>query len=270
MRPWLGEPLAGKTILVRREQGHGDVIQFLRLAPCLADRGAHVLVEAPVELAELAHSADTRLDIVEPDRPRPEADFYVNLMSLPRWLDVSLGSIPNAPPYLKPDAARAGFWRARLTDAPGRKVGLVWGGNPQHHNDRNRSCPLAVLAPLLDAPECRWFSLQRGPAAGQLGLPETAAIRDLGRDLHTYSDTAAAISALDLVITVDTSVAHLAGALARPAWVMIPHAPDWRWLRDREDSPWYPSLRLFRQAKAGDWPGVVKAIRAALQVWRPA
>jgi len=270
MRPWRGEPLAGRTLLVRREQGHGDMIQFLRLVPALADRGARVLVEAPEELEELARSVDPRVEIVEPDLPRPEADCYVNLMSLPRWLGVGLDDIPNAPPYLKANAALCEQWRRRLAEAPGRRIGLVWGGNPLHHNDRNRSCPLPVLAALLDVPGCRWFSLQRGPAAEQLGLPEAAAIVDLGREFRTYADTAAAIAALDLVVTVDTSIAHLAGALARPAWVMIPHAPDWRWLRDRGDSPWYPSIRLFRQARAGDWPGVVAAMRSALAQWRPA
>jgi tetratricopeptide (TPR) repeat protein len=268
LRPWRGEALAGRTLLVRREQGHGDMIQFLRFVPALAERAARVFVEAPAELEALARSVDARVTVIEPDRPPPEVDLYVNLMSIPRWLGVTLDEIPNGPPYLRPDPVRCEQWRNRLAGHPGAKVGLVWGGNPLHHNDRNRSCPLPLLAGLLAVPGYRWFSLQRGPSADQLSLPAAAGVTDLGVLLQDYSDTAAAMNALDLVITVDTSAAHLAGALSRPAWVMVPHAPDWRWLRDRDDSPWYPSLRLFRQREAGDWHGVVEAMRIALQEMR--
>ena len=264
MRPWSGEPLQGKTLLVRREQGHGDIIQLLRFVPTLADRGGRVLVEAPAELADLARSVDSRAEIIEPGSPSHGVDFYVNLMSLPGLLGTTPEAIANPPPYLKADAAKVREWRARLDGYAGRKIGVAWGGNPLHHNDRNRSCSLQALAPLFELRGSSWFSLQLGPRADEFSAPGAPTITDLRVFLHSYSDTAAAISALDLVITVDTSVAHLAGALARPAWVMIPFAPDWRWLRDRADSPWYPTLRLFRQERAGDWNPVVAALRDAL------
>jgi Tetratricopeptide repeat/TPR repeat len=264
MTPWLGEDLEGKTLLVRREQGHGDMIQLLRFVPLLADRGARVRVEVPGELAELARSVDPRVDIVEPGERRPGIDFYVNLLSLPGRLSVTAEAIPNPPPYLTPDPARVRDWRARLAGYPGRKIGLAWGGNPLHHNDRNRSCALRALAPLLEVQGISWFSLQLGSAAEQLAAPGARAIVDLREFLHSYSDTAAAIAALDLVISVDTSVAHLGGAIASPVWVLVPYAPDWRWLRDRTDSPWYPTVRLFRQEVAGDWTAVVEALRSAL------
>jgi tetratricopeptide (TPR) repeat protein len=265
MRPWLGEPLEGKTLLVRREQGHGDMIQLLRFVPLVADRGARVRAEIPAELADLARSLDRRVEIVEPGKPPAGIDFYANLMSLPGRLGVTSEALPNPPPYLWPDGAKVLEWRARLQEYPGRKIGVAWGGNPLHHNDRNRSCPLAALAPLVVSPGLSVFSLQVGPHADELSAPDAPAIIDLSPFLHSYSDTAAAISALDRVICVDTSVAHLAGALAKPVWTMIPHAPDWRWLRGRADSPWYPTMRLFRQRAAGDWTGVVEEVRTALR-----
>lgn len=264
MRPWRGEPLEGKTLLVRREQGHGDTIQLLRFAPLLADRGARVRFEVPAELAELARSVDSRVDIVDPGTAPQGIDFYVNLMSLPGRLSVAAEAIPNPPPYLAPDPVRVREWSARLRGHAGKKIGLVWAGNPLHHNDRNRSCPLPALAPLFALEGLSWFSLQLGSAADQLALPGAPAIVDLRESLRSYSDTAAAIEALDLVISVDTSAAHLGGALARPVWLLVPHAPDWRWFRARADSPWYPTLRLFRQEAAGDWTGVVEAVRTAL------
>ena len=264
LAPWQGEALAGKTLHVRLEQGHGDTLQFVRFLPALADRGARVVMEAGAELAEVVATVDPRIAIVEPGAFPAGIDFYVNLMSVPRWLEVRPEAIPHPPPYLAAEASKVRQWRERLGGGPGRTVGLVWGGNPKHHNDRNRSCPLRTLAPLLDAGGCRWFSLQVGPRARELAELGDPRLVDLGAGLRSYADTAAAVSALDLVISVDTSVVHLAGALARPAWVLLPHAPDWRWLLGRTDSPWYPSLRLFRQPAAGDWPAVVAEVRAAL------
>jgi tetratricopeptide (TPR) repeat protein len=264
LRPWHGEPLEGTTLLVRREQGHGDTIQLLRFLPLLADRGARVRVEVPAELAELAGSVDSRVEVVAPGTASQGIDFYVNLMSVPGRLAVTADAIPNPPPYLVPDPERVGAWRERMSGYPGRKIGLAWAGNPHHHNDRNRSCPLAALAPLFAVTGLSWFSLQLGSAADALALPGAPPLVDLRPILRSYSDTAAAMEALDLVISVDTSVAHLGGALARPAWVLIPHAPDWRWFRERGDSPWYPTLRLFRQEAAGDWGSAIAAVRAAL------
>ncbi|NJD87506.1 MAG: tetratricopeptide repeat protein [Betaproteobacteria bacterium] len=262
--PWRGEPLAGRTLYVRVEQGHGDTLQFARFLPALADRGARVVLEAASVLAEILRSVDPRVTLVEPGTFPAGIDCYVNLMSVPRWLGVGLDAIPNPPPYLAVDEAKVRRWRERLAGAAGRTVGIVWGGNPAHHNDRNRSCALAALSGLLDLEGHRWFSLQVGPRARELAQLAHPRLVDLGPELATYAETAAAVSALDLVVSVDTSVVHLAGALGRPAWVMLPKAPDWRWLLDREDSPWYPSLRLFRQKAAGDWRGVIDDVRNAL------
>jgi hypothetical protein len=209
------------------------------------------------------------MTIVEPGSSPAGIDYYVNLMSVPGWLGVTLETLARSAPYLTPDPVRVRAWQSRLGAYPGRRVGLVWGGNPGHHNDRNRSCPLALMKSLTELDGYSWFSLQHGPAAGQLSSLEGSRIVDLAGDLPAYADTAAALFALDLVVTVDTSVAHLAGAVGRPAWVLIPCAPDWRWLRDRSDSPWYPTLRLFRQKSAGDWPAVIDDLQDALRAAFP-
>jgi Flp pilus assembly protein TadD len=263
--PWRGEPLAGKTLLVRREQGAGDTAQFLRFVPELRRRGARVLLHVRPEMVDLARSVDHEVQIVDSAAGTGPVDYFVNLLSLPRWLGITLDNLPTAPSYLHADPDRLAAWRSRLATYPGRRIGLVWGGNPRHKNDRNRSCPLAVLKPLLDLPGISWFSLQKGEPAKQLAELERSDIVDLGPDLHDYADTAAALSNLDLLITVDTSVAHVAGAVGCPAWVMIPYAPDWRWLLEREDSPWYPTLRLFRQDGASGWHGVRERLGQALE-----
>jgi tetratricopeptide (TPR) repeat protein len=262
--PWRGEPLVGKTLLVRREQGAGDTAQFLRFLPRLCDQGARVLLHVRPEMAVLARSVDPRVELVDPVALPAAPDYYANLLSLPRWLEVTLDALPGPMPYLHAESGRLEAWRERLAAYPGRRIGLVWGGNPKHKNDRNRSCPLAVFKPLLDLPGISWFSLQKGEPARQLAEIEPGKIIDLGPEFQDFADTAAALEALDLLITVDTSVAHVAGALGRPAWVMIPKAPDWRWLLDREDSPWYPSLRLFRQEGVSGWHGVRDRIAEAL------
>ena len=261
--PWQGEPVAGKTILVRREQGAGDTLQFIRFIPQLLQRGARVLLDVPPDLAELSRSVAPVVELLDRRVPHPTPDYYVNLMSLPRLLGVTLDNLQAVVPYLSPDPGKVAAWHARLEGYHGKKIGIVWAGNPKHTNDRNRSITLKQLSPLFDRDGPAWFSLQIGDAADQLVTFRTF-ITDLGPELHSYSDTAAALSALDLLITVDTSVAHLAGALGRPAWVMLPYAPDWRWLLEREDSPWYPGLRLFRQERRGDWSGVVNKLAAAL------
>jgi hypothetical protein len=262
--PWRGEPLTGKTLLVRREQGAGDTIQFLRFVPELRLRGARVLLHVGPEVADLARSVDPGVELFDPVRNAGTVDYFVNLLSLPRWLGITLDNLPAATPYLHVNADRVAAWRTRLAAYPGRRIGLVWGGNPQHKNDRNRSCPLILLKPLLDLPGISWFSLQKGESAKQLAALEGNGIIDLGPDLNSYADTAAALGGLDLLITVDTSVAHVAGAVGCPAWVLIPYAPDWRWLLDREDSPWYPTLRLFRQDATTRWHGVRERLQAAL------
>jgi tetratricopeptide (TPR) repeat protein len=262
---WQGEPLEGKTLLVRREQGFGDTLQFLRLVPELVRRGARVLLDVSPEIADLARTISPAVELVVRGSRLPTVDYYTNLLSLPFRLRTTLADLPGTVPYLRVDAERLAAWTERFADVPGRRIGLVWAGSPKHKNDLNRSCPLSRLSPLLELPGLSWFSLQKGAAAAQLADLPPGRITDLGPELHTFSDTAAAIQALDLVIAVDTSVVHLAGALGRPAWVLLPHAPDWRWLLKREDSPWYPSLRLFRAASKANWASVVGRVMQALE-----
>lgn len=263
---WQGQPLARKTLLVRREQGAGDTLQFLRFVPELVRRGARVLLDVPADLAGLARSLAAGIEIVDRRSSLPPVDYYINLMSLPHRLGITLDTLPAEVPYLYPDRNLAAAWRERLQAFPGRKIGLVWAGNPKNPGDRIRSCPLMALWPLLRIPGVSWFSLQKGDSAGQLaGLPQ-GTVTDLGPLLDDYSDTAAALQELDLLVTVDTSIAHLAGAINRPVWVLLPHTPDWRWLLGRDDSPWYPVVRLFRQTAIGDWDGVCARLKNALGV----
>jgi hypothetical protein len=185
-------------------------------------------------------------------------------MSLPNACGTTLATIPARTPYLPVEEARCQHWRQRLGPPAGRRVGLVWAGNPEHNNDRNRSLPFAALAPLWNIPGIRWYSLQVGERRADLNAAPPGTIEDLSPALDDFAETAAAISQLDLVVTVDTSVAHLAGAIGRPTWVMLPSAPDWRWLTGRPDSPWYPSVRLFRQPERGEWGSVINRIALAL------
>jgi len=264
-RRWNGAAITRKHILLYTEQGLGDAIQFVRYAPLIAERARHAVVRCPPTLTRLFETV-AGVAAVGPDiETKTNFHFEAPLMSLPAILGTDAATIPAAVPYLAPPSGRP----APLpeTGAPGAalKVGLAWAGNPAHLNDRNRSIGLDRLAPLLETPGCAFYGLQVGPgqdAIGRLGLGDR--IVDLGRGIGDFADTAAAIAALDLVISVDTAVAHLAGALAKPTWTLLPRVPDWRWLLDRDDSPWYPTMRLFRQRAAGDWPGVVAAVAAAL------
>jgi predicted O-linked N-acetylglucosamine transferase (SPINDLY family)/ADP-heptose:LPS heptosyltransferase len=260
---WCGDPLDGKTILLHAEQGFGDTIQFLRYLPRVVARGAQVVVEVQPPLVPLARRI-SGITVVARGDPLPAFELHCPLLSLPLAFGTTLDTIPATTPYLTVDPERAAPWRARIAREGGLKVGLAWAGSPVHKNDRNRSIPFDRLAPLLGVDGVRWFSLQVGPRAADLAERKDAAIVDLAAELGDFGETAAAIAALDLVICADTAVAHLAGALGRPVWLMLPFAPDWRWLTGRDDSPWYPSLRLFRQPRAGDWDGVVQRVRAAL------
>lgn len=266
---WRGEDLAGRTLVLREEQGAGDTLQFIRYAAVLAERGARIVALAGPALAELVATATGVTQVVTDPAALPAADFQCKLLSVPAVLGTTLATVPARVPYLSADPARAAAWRAmveaRAGSTAGMRVGLVWAGNPKHTNDRNRSCPLSALAPWFALPGIAWFSLQKGDAAGQLAAqPEARAVHDLGSELESFADTAAAIAALDLVITVDTSVAHVAGALGRPVWVLLPFAPDWRWLLERDDSPWYPTMQLIRQRTRGDWAEVASRVAAEL------
>jgi hypothetical protein len=262
---WQSEPLAGKTLLLLREQGNGDNFQFIRYARPLAEAGARVLVDATPDTAELLASAPGVAGVVRRGDPVPAVDCHCPMLSLPHRCRHLLPGIPGGIPYLSVPPARLEKWKVRLASRGMPRVGLVWAGSPTHANDRNRSCRLRDWLPLLETPGVGWYGLQKGPAAGQLAELPAGLVDDLDAEIADYADTAAALACLDLVISVDTSVAHLAGALGRPCWVLLPYAPDFRWLLAREDTPWYPSLRLFRQAEAGDWAAVIGRLADAVR-----
>ena len=263
---WDGAATRRKHILLYAEQGLGDAIQFVRYAPLVAERARHVVVRCPPPLTRLFETV-TGVAAAGPDiETRTNFHFAAPLMSMPAILGTDLATIPNAVPYLAPPAGAAAPPAVLAAPAGALKVGLVWAGNPDHKNDRHRSIDPAHLAPLFETPGCAFYSLQVGrghDAVGRLGLGDR--ITDLGQGFRDFADTAGAVAALDLVIAVDTAVAHLAGALAKPVWTLLSGATDWRWLTDRDDSPWYPTMRLFRQKTADDWPGVVAAVARALR-----
>ena len=262
---WLGEKLEGKTILLHAEQGFGDSLMLLRYAPLVAARGGRVVIEVPRALVRLVSGlAGAPFTIVPEGGPLPAFDLQCPLMSLPLAFGTTLETIPAAIPYFTAEPAAVARWRDRLGAAAEMKVGVVWAGNPVHKNDRSRSLTLGRLAPLLALPGLRWFSLQVGERAGDLAGSAPGQVTDLAPELTDFAQTAAAVMALDLVIAVDTAVAHLAGALGKPVWILLPFDPDWRWFLDRADSPWYPTARLVRQPKPGDWDGVIAQVRAAL------
>ncbi|HEV2334701.1 MAG TPA: tetratricopeptide repeat protein, partial [Stellaceae bacterium] len=263
---WTGEDLADRTILLHYEQGFGDSIQFMRYAPLVAARGARVVLEVPAALVRLAASLPGVAQVVPAGAALPPFDFHCHLLSLPERFATDLATIPAKTPYLTPRADAFARWQQRIGGGPALKVGLVWAGNPKHLNQRGRSLALERLAPLFELPDIRWFSLQVGEYAGDVARLPAGTIVDLSDGLADFAETAAAIANLDLVVAVDTAVVHLAGALGRPVWAMLAFAPDWRWLLGREDSPWYPSVRLFRQPRAGDWDSVIARVRDSLRI----
>jgi tetratricopeptide (TPR) repeat protein len=240
---WDGAPLAGKRLLLHGEQGLGDVLQFCRYAPLVT--GGEVVLEVHPPLVRLLRNLPGISRVIARGETLPMFDLQCPLMSLPRLFS----EIPAAP-YLPAPAGRAREGRPR--------VGLVWAGSSHHPDDRRRSLPRDRLAPLFDVPDVDWFSLQ-------IGSPPPDGATDLTAGIRDFADTAEKLAELDLLITVDTSIAHLAGAIGRPAWVLLAYTPDWRWQLERSDTPWYPSLRLFRQKKPGDWAGVVDEVSAALR-----
>jgi tetratricopeptide (TPR) repeat protein len=261
---WSGQDLRGRTILLRSEQGIGDVIQFIRYAPHVKALGATVILQLRKNIGVLAKSFPGVDKIVAPGESLPDFDFFIHLMTLPMVFGTDIDTVPAHVPYLRPESDRAARWRVRMRD-DAFKVGLVWAGDPDHLRDRYRSIPLAMLAPLAQVEGVRFYSLQKGRPAQQVGsTPSFASIVDLAPELYDFADTAAVIGELELLICVDTSVAHLAGALGMPVWVLVPTPADWRWLEGREDSPWYPTMRLFRQVGQGDWDEVIGRVKTAL------
>ena len=261
---WTGEQaLAGKTILLHAEQGLGDTIQFARYVPLVASRGATVILETQPELASLLAGVEGAASVVARGRRLPRFDLHAPLMSLPRALGTTAATIPAAVPYIQVSAASAQSWARRLPE--GRLIGVAWAGRRSHHNDLNRSLPLACLAPLSRLAGARFVSLQRDVRPGDDAiLRGSANVVDPGGVPEDLADTAALISRLDAVISVDTAVAHLAGALGKPLFLLLPYAADFRWLRGRDDSAWYPTARLLRQPAFGDWDSVVARLRALL------
>jgi hypothetical protein len=264
---WLGaDPIENKVLLLHSDQGLGDSIQFLRYVPLVATRGARVVLEVDQALHQLCAELPGVSQLIAKGETLPAFDFHCPLSSLPLAFDTTLGTIPQAVPYLSA-GDKAAAWKDRLGSTKTPRVGLVWAGNPNHNNDRNRSIPLEALLPLLDV-KAQFFSLQKEARPSDAAvLRERKEILDLGPELGSFAETAAIIQNLDLLISVDTSVAHLAGALGRPVWVLLPYVPDWRWQLIRTDSPWYPTARLFRQSETRDWPSVVDRAVAALRVF---
>jgi Flp pilus assembly protein TadD len=264
---WDGaDDIAGKTILLHAEQGFGDTIQFCRYVPRVAERGARVILEVQKPLYELMGIFSGVADIVSRGDPLADFDMHCPLLSLPRAFQARLETIPSATPFLRAPAPAVAAWNARLPPRTRPRIGLAWCGRPTHNNDRNRSIELGTFWSLIDGVEAVWVSLQRDVRAGDATLlRERDDVLHFGEELQTFADTAALISNLDLVISVDTSVAHLAGALAKPVWVLLPFIPDWRWLLDRDDSPWYPTARLFRQDGSRRWDGALRLVREALR-----
>jgi tetratricopeptide (TPR) repeat protein len=262
---WQGEDLAGRTIVLQSEQGYGDTLQFVRYAPMVKARGGRVMLRAPQALLPLMQTVAGIDGVFHFEETAPAFDVHAPLLSLPLLFDTRIDTVPATVPYIAPDAQLVAQWRERLGTFSGISVGLVWQGSPGHLNDRRRSMRLDLLQPLLDCPGARFGSLQIGPGREQLTAFEDR-IADFGAQIDTasFADAAAIIANLDLVISIDSAIAHLAGALGKPVWILLAESSDWRWLRDREDTPWYPQARLFRQAKPGDWAELVGRLQAEL------
>jgi len=263
---WLGDRSASdQTNLLHAEQGFGDTLQFIRYAPHVAARGAKVIAEVQPEVARLISGMHGIHTVVPRGQKLPRFDLHCPLLSLPLACGTQSTTIPADIPYIAPDPIDVAAWRARLP-AHKLRVGLTWAGCTSHKNDLNRSVRLAVLAPLLDLPDVLIVSLQHDVDARDAAvLRASPQVFQAAEPFRDFADTAALISLLDLVISVDTAVAHVAGALGKPLWLLLPFAADFRWLRERHDTPWYPTARLFRQQQFEDWSGVIDQVRVSLQ-----
>jgi tetratricopeptide (TPR) repeat protein len=268
---WLGEySLERRTILLHAEQGLGDTIQFARYVPMLARAGAKVVLEVQRQLKALLRQIEGAAAVVARGEPLPAFDVHCPLGSLPLALKTEPATIPSTDRYIGADEAHIAKWRPRL-EALGRpRIALAWSGNPQHVNDRNRSIPLSRLAPLWSTGAMHFLAAQRELREGDAELlAREPRVTQLGTELDDFADTAAVLALVDLVITVDTSVAHLAGAMGRPIYILLPFSPDWRWTLTGESSRWYPTARLFRQPSVGDWDSVIERLRGELARFSP-
>ncbi len=263
---WSGQQLQAKTILLVAEQGVGDLIQFIRYAPRFKELGATVVLSVPEGVEAFAGDFPGVDRVLERGAIEPDFDYVLHVVSLPHAFATDLSSVPADIPYVHADPELQSRWKSRLSASNSLDIGVVWAGNPNHAVDRHRSMPLAALAPLGDVAGARYFSLQKGARELEaLTPPAGLAMTNLGPDLVDYRDTAAVISQLDLVISVDTSVAHLAGAMGKPVWLLLPKNAEWRWMEGGDDSPWYPTMRIFRQGREGEWADVIGRVRSALQ-----
>lgn len=265
---WDGRPTPGKTLLIHDEQGFGDTFQFMRMVSWAKARsGARMVLEINPETLSLARRNQDSVgfdEIVVRGNLPPPFDLHCEMMSLPMAMGLTLADLPGPMPYLSADSARIALWRQRLAGLRRPLVALVWAGRPTHFNDANRSLSLKQLAPLAHH-GVTFLSIQKGPAALEAAEPPPGmSLVSLSDEIHDFEDTAAILTLADLLVSVDSSPVHLAGAMGRPVWVVLPFVPDWRWLLERTDTPWYPGMRLFRQPSRGDWAGVMAAISAEL------
>lgn len=260
---WLGgESVNGKTILLYNDQGMGDAINFARYATLLAGQGAKPILAVDAPLVDILATIEGIAGCIDIEQPLPDFDMHCALSSLPLAFNTQLDTIPAQVPYVKSLATDK--WEKRLGEKRSPRIGLVWSGNPNHGNDHNRSLKFSQIEPLLDLP-FEFYSLQKDVRASDVdALTACPLITPLGDEITTFGDTTALLSELDLLITADTSIAHVAGAIAMPTWVMLPYTPDWRWMLGRSDSPWYPTLRLFRQDEQRNYASVIANLRAAL------
>ena len=265
-RSWDGGSLTGRTILLSAEQGFGDTFQFIRYAALVKKKGGTVIVECQPQLKQaLAYTPGIDRLVGQGD-VLPSFDRHAAMLSLPRLLGTSLESVPADIPYIRPDPMRVAIWRGQMRRGSGFNVGLLWRGNPANSDDRKHSLACSQVAALCATPGTNWFSLQVDVTAPEIEiLSRHKTVRDRGLELGDWADTAALIAMLDLVITVDSAVAHLAGAMGKLVWVMLSAVPHWCWLRDRPDTPWYPTARLFRQTRQGEWDGVLGAVENQLR-----
>jgi len=268
---WDGTPLSDRALLLIADQGFGDVIQFARYIPWAAQRCPDIVLACSAEVRDLLRQIAPAARQFIQWQDAPDYAAFCALSGLPRLAGTRVDNMPAPVPYLRADPERTARWAERLDGLVPRgfrRVGVIWAGRPSHNNDRNRSALLADFLPLANVSGVALLALQKGPRTDQAGAYYgRAPLINIGAEIDDYADTMAILDNLDLLVTVDTSVAHLAGAMGRPVWIMLPRAPDWRWLLDRDDTPWYPTARLFRQKNARRWDDVVHAIAAELAVY---
>jgi FKBP-type peptidyl-prolyl cis-trans isomerase 2 len=265
--PWDGSDVSGHTVLLYTDQGFGDTIQFIRYAPLIAQRGARVVIECQAELMSLIQTVEDIQQVIVQGKQLPDFDLHCHILSLPDVFKTTLETIPSKIPYIFPDTSKVKMWRDLIqTDRTSLRVGLTWSGDPGFKKGQSRSCTIEIFSRLGQLHDITYYSLQKGETSQQAyNPPQEMQLINYTDKISDFADTAALIMNLDLVISIDTSVAHLAGALGKKVWTLIPFVPDWRWMLDREDSPWYPTMRLFRQSSPGDWETVMDRVAQALK-----